>query len=202
MKIAIFAKTHNTMRTIDVIIKGELNYIDYSTQEDYERNEESDWDDDFNLEYDSMMLLEPYSIEVEGKVYEQEDGEYPWTRKWTPMLTHLFGCYGFPEESIHMWVVRNDETCVYKLKLEDNEEFDIQKLTLIHPFELNMFEDSCLYGHIEYNGKKLEMEDDEDDNHCECVMGNCRAWEYEIEEFENEMSPDDPDYIPVPKDYC
>ena len=147
------------------------------------------------------MLIEPSYIEVEGKRYEQEDGDYPWTIKYTPFLTHFFGLYGFPDEAIHMWVVRSKETCVYQLTLEDDEEFDIHKLMLINPYELNFLEDSCLYSHIEYNGKKLEMDPEEDDNHVAAVMGNCRAWEYEIEEFDNEMSPDDEDYIPLPKEY-
>ena len=186
------------MRKIDVTIYGEVNYIDYCSQiaKDYNDN-----NPDFDLDYDSMILILPSYVEVEGVKYQQDDGEFPWTIKYTPLLTHLFNMYDFPDNAIHMWVVRYDEPCVYQLQLEDNEEFDIQKLTLINPYELNLLEDSCLYGHIEYNGKKLEMDPEEDDNHCACVMGNCRAWEYEIEEFDNEMSPDDPDYIELPEEY-
>lgn len=187
------------MRTIEVTIYGEVNYIDYCSQVDKEENDD---DFDFDLDYDSMILILPSYVEVEGVRYEQQDdGEFPWTIKYTPLLTRLFDRYGFPYDAIHMWVVRFDEPCVYQLQLEDNEEFDIHKLTLIYPYELNLLEDSCLYSHIEYNGKKLEMTPEEDDNHCVCVMGNCRAVEYEIEEFDNEMSPDYPDYIELPKEY-
>lgn len=191
------------MKTLDVIIYGEVHYIDYCTKADKEHDEEQNWDEDWNLIYESLMLIEPDTVKVEGISYEFDDetDEYPWTIKYTPLFEHLFGRFGFPDEPMYMWVVRYKEPCVYKLQLEDDEEFDIHKLQLIQSYELNFLEDACLYGYVMYDGKKLEMTPEENDNHSACVMGSSHAWEYEIVEFDNEVKEDDPDYIEFPEEY-
>ena len=61
-----------------------------------------------------------------------------------------------------------------------------------------MFEDAGVYSVIHYDGRPLAMTPEEDDNHVACVQGNVKTRTYEIEEFDDEVTSDDPAYIKVP----
>ena len=176
------------MKTIDITIKGTLYCCDFCSEEEKDQ-------EDFN--YESFMLIEPDTIEVEGTVYQKDDfGEYPWTVKQSPFFEYTLQFYEWP---LHMWLsIIKDEVCVYQLTLEDNEEFDISKLQLIQSYELNVLEDAALYSCIYYDGRDVEMSAEEDDNHVYSPIRDLHAWEYEIEGFDDEVTEDDPDYIKVP----
>lgn len=185
-------ENESDMKTIDITIKGTLYYADICSDKDKDLVDEWGFT---AFDYVSLMLIEPDAIEVEGVVYEKNEGEYPWTLKYSNILdTVLIPGYDFP---FHMWLIKRKETCIYKLLLEDNEEFDIKKLTLISTYEMHLFKDSGLYSTILYNGKQIEMVPAEDSNHiCYPVEGH--SAEYVIEKFDAVVDKTAPNYIKLP----
>ncbi len=180
------------MRTIDIIIKGTVYYCDCFSQAEKNEDDSIDWDF-----VESRLLIEPDSVEAEGIVYERidEDDEDTWQEKCNNFWSLAMDGYDFPFE---MWVSDYQETLVYKLQLEDDEKFDIHKLTFIVSYEFMVLEDAGLFKPIMYGDKQLEMEPEENDNHVAEALGSAHACVYEFNEYNLLVKPEDEDYMELP----
>ena len=181
------------MKTISIIIKGEMYYCDCYSME-FEDEDGEVIDSDY---VESGVFIKPNTVEVNGIEYypKDKDNEPTWGRKYNKYWSYAMRGDEFP---FKIWIAEYRETLIYKLKLEDDEEFDIHKLAFIFSKEFKYLENAAIYQPIIYDGNFLELEGEEDDNHVGYGLSNAHAYCLVQKGFDDVIPEDAPDYVQLP----